>query len=230
MKSRHIYCNILSSMVLATLLLSSCKDQSGFSGGVNQKASPPTPAQDAKPQPTPVPTPQPVTPDCTDHGQTSAQLLSTTIVNGAMNQLLRYKVSIKNCLGQAAPLTATHILFDMDAFVPQPMQVKNLSYLITAENTNAVLGSGVMQAVHGHDLFGVAGLDRFHHRTNNIINLPAGIQTVNFAVDLSGFIHHNFMYANIRAPAIETINTFLRFGNAAPVTQPVQFQNPPGTP
>lgn len=216
---------------------------SGFNGatGISKKTE-----ADAKPQgkpkpPAPSKTPitsetiepipeisPPVVPQpgkCTDAGKTIAKLITTSgITNGAPNQLLEYELSMEDCEGVVTPISARVILFDLDAESEAP---KPLPYQVKSQD-GLVLSSGTLLSINGSDLFGVLGPNRYHHRTNSNIDVPASHRKIRLIIDLSNTENLPMGSAGIGAGPQYLISTFLRFGDAAPVKMPVTFFNPGG--
>jgi hypothetical protein len=164
----------------------------------------------------------PVVPSkCTDAGKTIAKLLTTGgITNDAPNQFLEYELSMEDCEGVTTPITASVILFDLDAEILDGP--KTLSYQVKSQD-GALLSSGALQSINGSDLFGVIGPNRFHHRTNSNINVPVSHRKVRLTIDLS-FTNNQPMGSVMTGPvARAVIQTYLRFGDASPVKMPVTF-------
>lgn len=225
-KIAHTLCCSMFAVILI-----SCKQQANFAGSTKNQ-TPAKPAQDAKPAATPVvEPPKPVTPDCKETGVTVAQLLSNQIFNGAAQQVLRYRLSMKDCAGQQTPITAHEILFDINGRVPAGTTARPLQYTVSAESgSNGIYGnlaSGQLATIRGQDLFGVANPQFWHYRTNQPIAVNPQMKSVIFTVDISGLTHHTFNapFPYI-GPKVEVIDTILRFGTATPVKQPVNFVNP----
>jgi len=180
----------------------------------------PIPSGTIEPQ-TVLPT-SPVPGKCTDAGTTVAKLLTTSgITNGASNQFLEYELSMEDCEGVVTPITARVILFDLDAESESP---RPLPYQVKSQD-GLMLSSGVLQTINGSDLFGVIGLNRFHHRTNNNIDVPSAHRKIKLSIDLSNTVHQPMGSGDTVSPQA-LISTFLRFGDAAPVKMPVPFVNP----
>ena len=223
-------------VIFAILAVTSSCQPSGFNGSnaVAKKASAEAKPQ-GKPQPKPtianenpspfpsetfepsLPKPSP----CTDAGTTVAKLISTAgIVNDSANQFLEYELSMEDCEGVVTPITANVILFDLDA--ESESGAKPLPYQLKSPD-GMPISNGILASVSGSDLFGVVGPARFHHRTNNNINVPSTHRKVRLIVDLS-FTNSQPLNSGLIGPVARAIiPSFLRFGQASPVKTLVPF-------
>lgn len=171
--------------------------------------------------------PQP-TSGCNTAGTTAVKLLTDAVVNKAPNQIIKYELSMNDCQGVQTPITASEIKFDLNSYYvgatighpgpPLPFTLQGLD--------GAQLSSGSLNVVLGTDLFGNSSVGHWHYKTNTPINVSNGIKQVVLSVDISNSENH--LVANPAAgslPPTEVISTFLSFGNAKPVEQPVTFKN-----
>jgi len=120
---------------------------------------------------------------------------------------------------------ADTILFDVNAASPPDANAPVLFEVLT--KAKSPVTSGVMQTILGADLFGVTKPTYRHYKTDRVVE---------FSVPSSSFIfrvrppngrlisNHNMLNPAMR-DVDQSIETFMRFGNASPVTAVVLFTN-----
>lgn len=180
------------------------------------------------PSPAAVPTPvviQTTTPsaDCTTPVTTVVTLMSSTFTNNARNQYIQYKLSQTDCHGLGVPINVSEIQFDVHAHVVTGRtSIPFSAYLVTAPDQP--LTSGSLDVVSGMDMFGNIDSNYFYYSTSNQITIPASTYEIYLSLDYSCTIMHPSGSSG-RPPATETINSYLAFGGATPVTQPLLVSN-----
>ena len=188
----------------------------------------PTPAPSIAVVPTPVPTltiasasPTPTPSACPN--TTVVTLMSSTFTNNALNQYVQYKLSQTDCRGASIPINVSEIRFDVQAHVVTGRtDIPFSAYLVT--DPSHALASGTLQAVTGRDMFGTVNPSYWYYSTSNQISIPASTYEIYLSLDYScSVIHPNG--ASGRPPATETINSYLAFGDASPVTQALRVSN-----
>lgn len=187
----------------------------------------PTPAPSIAVVPTPVPTvtiasasPTPTPSACPN--TTVVTLMSSTFTNNALNQYIQYKLSQTDCRGVSIPINVSEIRFDVQAHVVTGRaNIPFSAYLVT--DPSHALASGILQAVTGRDMFGTVNSSYWYYSTSNQISIPASTYEIYLSLDYScSVIHQNGI---TRFPATETINSYLAFGDATPVTQALRVSN-----
>lgn len=194
----------------------------------NVQVATPTPAASSaplvqiSPSPSPVPTLAPTPVPCSaGSNKTFVQLLTAQIQNGAPNQIIQYQLSVLDCNGNLLPLTADKVLFDLEGVV-DPADERPLDYTIT-NTAGVIIDQGQLQVVQGSDLFGNQGPHYFYDITDQPINVSAPTTRIIFNVSVSNIPYHR--QSSTRYPKEEIINSYLKFGDAAVVLQPVKFVN-----
>ncbi len=185
----------------------------------------PTPAPTIAVVPTPVPTvtiasASPTPSACPN--TTVVTLMSSTFTNNALNQYIQYKLSQTDCHGVSIPINVSEIRFDVQAHVVTGRaDIPFSAYLVT--DPSHALASGILQAVTGSDMFGTVNPSYWYYSTSNQISIPASTYEIYLSLDYScSVIHQNGI---TRFPATETINSYLAFGDATPVTQALRVSN-----
>lgn len=215
---------VIKILVLSTIV--GCK-ASNFSGSTQTKKSEPVKAPTS--QPTPTNPPQQIPPSlpnvpCNASGITVARALTSSVVNNAPGQLIRYSLSISDCAGNLRTIQAGPIMFDINSEV-STNDVRPLQYGIFLES-NAPIGNGILEVVSGGDLFGNIGPNYFFNRTLGALSAPQGTKAIIFTVDVSMMAHHiPGSQGATQFPPQEQITTYLKFGEAAPVAQVIMFIN-----
>ena len=165
---------------------------------------------------------------CTTAGTTVVKLQTQSVRNKSPGQIIKYELSMNDCQGVQTPITATSILFDLNAIftLSAPGAIAgSLPYTVTTME-GAPLGTGSLEVVPGQDLFGVSNPQHWHYRTNNPLNFPPATNRILLNVDISNTENHRpDTPTGGPFPPTELISSFLKFGNANPVEQPVTFQN-----
>lgn len=213
---------------IAAFILAACND-----GKFSQSAGggPQPEATQAPVEPTIVSAAPTPTPGCTTAGTTVVKLLTASVTNKAANQIIKYQLSMNDCQGVETPIKATEIKFDVNAVMVVASTSGSpsgtaLPYTVQSPE-GQTLSSGSLEIVQGEDLFGNASPSYWHYKTNNPINITGGIKQVILSVDISNSENH--LPSNTGGtgtyPATEVIETFLRFGDAEAVKQPVTFNN-----
>jgi hypothetical protein len=150
---------------------------------------------------------------------TKATLVTKEFRNGQSPQTFEYSISLADCKGKTRSLNETVVLFDMRAGVSN--FGKSLTYKILKDSS--VLSEGVLESVIGRDLFGVEGQNRGHHRTSNL-KFGVPVESFLLSIDVSGV---RVMPEGTQTDPIPNfmMDTYLRLGNAEPVTQPIPVVN-----
>lgn len=206
---------ILSSGI--AIFLASCSS-SKFEGSSSTKK--PVPKEQPAVVATPAPTPEP----CNDTGTTVAKLLTNSISNNAANQVIRYELSISDCVGGTKTIQANVVMFDTDSMVALA-SVRDIPYTVESQN-HVQIASGMLLRVDGSDLFGKTGSNYYYNRTSENLPIPPNSKSIFLNIDFSNTEHNRLENAeSATRPAQQSIDTYLKFGDAAPVTQPVTFLN-----
>jgi hypothetical protein len=149
---------------------------------------------------------------CIDPPKTTVNLRTQQVRNATAGEIIEYEIFVTDCNGKRLPINANYILFDIDAEVSQPTAN---SY--TIENGP----QGTMQVIEGVDLFGKAGPNYFHSRTDQTITINNQTKSAILKIGLLGERYSPI--GNPGAPGSFQLPTYLRFGNAQPVQQNVLF-------
>jgi len=160
-------------------------------------------------------------PQPTLEDRTVIQLLTSTIINNAPNQLLQFKVSYEGANGNPVDFPFDELLFDIASI--NASGASSLDY--TIEISNAAGYSGAIAPVWGEDLFGNLGRNYYHYATDQTLNIAAGVRWFIFTVDLSYTVNHP--YGSVGTPpAQESIPVYVRFGHESMAAMaPVTFVN-----
>lgn len=227
----------LKISALGMIFCFGCSQSSSFEGGGGKGAEEEVaaPAITAE-EPTPVldenivESTTPATPDtdaivvgvCDDpnSGITQAKLLTESVVNGGANESIDYEIFLTDCDGNVKSINGEQILFDLNASVrtvSDPISYK----IVEKNNEDDIKAEGPFIRDNSGDLFGdpegvahwkTAQLN-FETKTNVVI-LKINISTIR-VTPTGGFVG-----------AVDMIDTYLRIGEAEPVTKTVAFTNP----
>lgn len=216
-----------SSIILSGLLLVSC-GESSFSGTTSRSV--PTsetndpsggdsstttdnnmPDEDKTADATP----------CVDKSKTTVNLLTTNVKNNAAGQMIRYEVSLLDCMGNPKPIPEAPLLFDVDAVALFDITNFKVPYSVQDSSSNT-LASGGMNLISGSDLFGVAGVNRYHWRIDSF-TIKNGDKKLYLNLDVSNLAWQPSTGAT--ADAAYVFSTYLRIGDAEPVEQKVTWEN-----
>jgi len=162
--------------------------------------------------------------DCTADGITHAKLLTTSIRNNSTDYI-EYEIFVTDCEGKIKNVQADTILFDVNASSPPDANAPVLFEVLT--NAKSPVTSGVMQTIVGSDLFGVTKPTYRHYKTDQIVEFSVPSSSFIFRVRPPNgrlLANQNMLNPAMR-DADQSIETFLRFGNASPVTAVVLFTN-----
>lgn len=163
------------------------------------------------------------TPDtCDENGVTKASLLTASTKNQTAGNYIDYQISLADCAGWSMVLQNKPILFDLDAFIQGSY---SLRYDVNDGNS---IYSGELKHVSGSDLFGNQG-SSFGHWATAPIPFTTSVRVVTLRIHLMGgkFIPNEEAYRGTTSITQDFyIKTFLRFGEAQPVTKKVLFQKP----
>lgn len=166
----------------------------------------------------PTPTPDPGCPS-----KTVVTLMSSTFKNNALNQYIQYKLSQTDCNGVSMPISVSEIRFDVNARVVTGQANVPFSAYLVSNPTNP-LATGSLQTVTGKDMFGSTQPGRWYYSTTNQVSIPASTYEIYFSLDYSCTIMHR-MGTSSPYPSVESIDSYLAFGDVTPVTQALQVSN-----
>jgi hypothetical protein len=154
-----------------------------------------------------------IPPNCSATGATQATLVTTQISNNTPGSFIEYKVFRTDCQGNVVPLGPEKISFDLDA------TVRGLTPIPYALSSNGGVQTGSMNDIVGADLFGNAGPNFAHSETDQLVAIQGTSATtvvLRVAVPIP---------LVPRTGSVNMLATYLRFGDAAPVTKAVQLIN-----
>ena len=209
--------------LLGAIALATACNNSKFNDSSNPNPQP-TSAQATAASPTPAK----VGSGCTTVGSTAAKLLTDSVTNGAPGQIIKYELSMNDCDGVQTPITASEIKFDINAVYvgaatgsfgpPLPYTIQSVD--------GSRFSTGNFLVIQGSDLFGNIDATHWYYKTSNPINIPKDVEKVILNVDISNETDHlpNHKPGDPYPPT-ELISTYLAFGTANPVEQPVTFKN-----
>jgi hypothetical protein len=160
------------------------------------------------------------------NGITTGQLMTRELSNETNPKLLSYELSLVDCAGKAWPIQGD-ILFDLNV-VRQP-GVEQLTYTVKDAATQSPIANGTLQTVEGSDLFGQTGGGFAHHKAAGV-SIATNVTKIIFEVNVGAW---RLMPANptadFAAPFYD-IESFLRLGQAKPVTAMIHVTNGATTP
>jgi len=182
-RSRFFLAPTLAASAGLLTLFSACENASFRSTKQDKK-----PAQ-SSPQPAAKNSQPGVVPDCGPQGITNARLLTTSLTANSPNQMVRFEMSLTDCNGQAVPISASNIQFDMDVEIP-PSENRPVYFAIEDDNGQFLvpLGQQALQSISGSDMFGNVG-NFSHYQTSGSLNVNANSKRIFFSVDMS---NHDF--------------------------------------
>lgn len=166
---------------------------------------------------------QPSVQPCGESGITQARVISANTWNGQANNYIDYEVSLASCDGKVVTLTNQPILFDVNAFTPGSF---SLNYQVN--DGVSPLQSGSLSYVSGKDLFNNVG-SNYGHWTTATLSFATSVKKVNIRVYLMGksYFPNEPQYKGLTTVTQDyLIDTYLKFGNALPVTAKVLFKKP----
>ncbi|MGE5086983.1 MAG: hypothetical protein ACM3MG_11825 [Bacillota bacterium] len=175
------------------------------------------------PSPSPSPSPSPAMPPCGESGITNARVISGDTWNGQANNYIDFEVSLASCDGKEVALTNQPILFDVNAFSPG-----NYSLNYQVNDGVSPLQSGELAYSAGEDLFNNVG-PNYGHWTTATLSFATSVKTVNIRIYLMGksYFPNEPQYRGVTTVTQDyVIDTYLKFGNALPVTAKVVFKKP----
>ena len=177
---------------------------------------PPGPSADAKAKVVPPPAADAgENTGCNQYGQTQAKLLTDLVQNGTAGNFVEYQLTLTDCSGKQVPFSANTVSFDLAAYVSSEA---NLSYVITDASDKNHTVSGTLNNLKGHDLFGNNGSNYYHYETDKPVSFAAGANAIIVHIDLNGMAMRT--YGN---QSSTDLNTYLAFGDAAPVKAVVKL-------
>ncbi|MEN9834270.1 MAG: hypothetical protein RL011_463, partial [Pseudomonadota bacterium] len=153
-------------------------------------------------------------------GTTKAELLTPTLMNGTQGNYLEYEIALMDCDGKVRPLSANRILFDVDARFTGPHVNDPLGYTVSVGDETI---NGELKNIQGSDLFGRSGANLFHYATEKKIEFGTKTNSLRLRIDLAG---HQMKSTTEGASSPNEVATYLRFGDARAVEQPVKLQSP----
>ena len=157
----------------------------------------------------------PALPKCENNAATQVTLLTNTVQNGVAGNFVEYKMSVTDCDGKQIPFTASAVSFDLASYVGAQA---NLTYVITDAGDSSHTVRGTLNNLQGNDLFGNSGPNYYHYETDQPVSFAAQANAIIVHIDLMGIS----MTPYGTSSPLE-MNTYLKFGNAAPVKAPVQL-------
>ena len=155
---------------------------------------------------------------CTAAGSTQVKLLTPSITNGDPQNFLAYEVFVTDCSGNRQVVEAKAILFDLDAFLLNVAESQPLTYTV---KSTAAQATGSLIRVAKSDLFGRTGPAFFHYETDRPFALETAASSVTISIQMAGRTFKP--YAAATTGNDHKMQTYLRFGAAAPVTSVVEI-------
>ena len=168
------------------------------------------------------PSQQPIQ-QCGESGITQAKVVSPNTWNGQANNYIDFEVSLSSCDGKVITLTNQPILFDVNAFSPG-----NFSLNYQVNDGVSPLQSGTLSYSSGRDLFNNVG-PSYGHWTTATLSFATSVKKVNIRIYLMGksYFPNEPQYQGVTTVTQDyLIDTYLKFGNALPVTAKVLFKKP----
>jgi len=157
---------------------------------------------------------------CTAAGSTQVKLLTPSITNGEPQNFLAYEVFVTDCSGNRKVVEAKAILFDLDAFLLNVAESQPLTYVVKSTEAQA---AGSLIRVANADLFGRTGSAFFHYETDRPFTLATTASSVTISIQMAGRTFKP--YAATTTGSDHKMQTYLRFGEAAPVTSVVAIRD-----
>ena len=164
----------------------------------------------------------PALPKCENNAATQVTLLTNTVQNGVAGNFVEYKMTVTDCDGKQIPFTASAVSFDLASYVGTQA---NLTYVITDAGDSSHSVRGTLNNLQGNDLFGNSGPNYYHYETDQPVSFAAQANAIIVHIDLMGM-----SMAPYGTSSPLEMNTYLKFGNAAPVKAPVQLSHAAPTP
>lgn len=191
-------------------------DAQGESPPENSSELPPSDSSDASPKTAGA--------DCGENGMTTASLLSESVENGVSGNFIEYEVAVTDCEGNNSMFLTGEILFDIDAVRVPANGGRPWVYYIK-ETSGTELYTGGLKENTGSDLFGNEGPDRYHKKTVQQVELSPDKSKVIFRIELDGDFFYESGAGRVASESSDgfQLDTFLKYGKAAPVKVPVSF-------
>ncbi|MGE0173162.1 MAG: hypothetical protein AB7T49_10265 [Oligoflexales bacterium] len=208
----------------------SCKNRSNFSGPERVRKSPV--GEEGTPETQEGNTSNPNTdgpgnPDSDSNGcneaagKTVAKLLTDYIKNDEPNQFVTYEISLTNCDGSPRTLTDESIYYDVNAFIRE--FGRDVRYRILDPSNNNELLEGILVHETGKDLFGNTGDNRGYWRTEKV-TLNGVTEKLHLVINMSNLTLKPSSDSASGSTTSDAyiIDSFLRFGEASPVKEPLK--------
>lgn len=150
---------------------------------------------------------------CNPNGVTQAQVLTSQVENGSVAATIEYEVSLADCTGWGKVLSQAPILFDVNAI----LEWKDLTYeMIDSGQTYG----DILTLIRGSDLFGNVGSGWAHWQTASV-KYSSSAKKVRLIVHLNG-VKLSPLGGGTQVGSMY-YDTYLKFGDADPVTARVLF-------
>jgi hypothetical protein len=157
---------------------------------------------------------------CTPDGDTNVSLDTDSVSNGQSGNAIYYNITLKNiCSAQLEEISAIH--FDINGELSSENATIPVEYEIYKDGETFI--KGYLVSVDGEDLFGNVGESYFHSKTDKEISYKIAKKGVTLKISLGGALYMPPGSSGSYNGDNITLDTFLKFGTSALITQPVSF-------